>query len=660
MSTFTLKSDFKPAGDQPKAIEALTNGVNKNHHDQVLLGVTGSGKTFTLANIIQNTQLPALVISHNKTLAGQLYQEFRDFFPQNAVSYFVSYYDYYQPEAYVPTTDTYIEKEVDINEEIDKLRLAATTNILTRKDVIVVASVSCIYNLGSPREYGKFVLELATGVNVNKEQVVDRLIDLQYEHSGFDFKRGTFRERDNAIDIYLAYADKALRIVFENQCVNSLTLFNPVSGIDGNEVQHDTFIVFPAKHYMTDTTNQPVLNQIRLDLKKQIKHFNKLNKPLEAYRIEKRVKYDLEMMKEFGYVNGIENYSRYFDGRKKGEPPYTLLDYFIEKFGKKWLLIIDESHMTIPQLHGMYNGDKARKKILIDFGFRLPAALDNRPLSFAEFEKQMPQTLYVSATPSDWEKKKSKKIVEQIIRPTGLVDPDIEIYPSKNQMNRLKKQILKFKRQSKRILITTLTKRTSEDLAEYLSLQPELSDIKISYLHSDIHTLDRSDILDNLRRGQFDVLIGINLLREGLDLPEVALVVILDADKEGFLRSHTSLIQTMGRAARNEAGKVILYADIYTKSIRLAVEEVKRRRAIQLAYNKKNHIIPSSIQKPIRERLTPRIEASPDKPIIDSMTPVEKKKYIKELKKAMLQSAKELDFETAARLRDEITTLETT
>lgn len=670
---FTIKSDYKPTGDQPVAIQKLVEGLDQKQKEQVLLGVTGSGKTFSLANVIEKTNLPTLVISHNKTLAGQLYQEFRDFFPNNAVSYFVSYYDYYQPEAYIPATDTYIEKETEINEEIDKLRLATTANILTRKDVLVVASVSCIYNIGSPREYGKFVLELRTGMPIEREQILVRLSDLQYQRGSYELVRGMFRPRGENIDIGLAYQDEALRIVMEGNTIKKMYYINPVTGdaIPGKEEVKLT-VIYPAKHYMTDPKSyHDVFEKIREDLNIHVKKLISEGKHLEAHRIKQRVQFDLEMIAEVGYVNGIENYSRYFDGRQAGDPPYSLLDYFKETYGDNWLLVIDESHMTVPQLHGMYNGDRARKQTLIDFGFRLPAALDNRPLKFEEFQTIMPQTIYVSATPDEWELERAGQVVEQLIRPTGLIDPTISVRKSKGQIIDLIKEITARVEQKQRVLVTTLTKRTAEDLAKYLDKNnPEL---KVAYLHSDIDTLTRQDILDDLRKGTYDVLVGINLLREGLDLPEVSLVAILDADKEGFLRSRTSLIQTMGRAARHENGQVIMYADVKTRSMKLAIGEVERRRKVQLKYNADHGITPVSIQKPIRDRMVKDTEKNRkyrdwdflDKKKVkmigegkelnvNELTPREKKEYIKQLRSLMHDAARNLDFEEAARIRDKV------
>ena len=664
---FALNSTFKPTGDQPEAIANLITGINHGDKEQVLIGVTGSGKTFTVANVITDLNMPALVISHNKTLAGQLFQEFREFFPQNAVSYFVSYYDYYQPEAYIPQTDTYIEKETDINEEIDKLRLAATTNILTRKDIVVVASVSCIYNIGSPREYGKFVLELMTGMPIEREQIVSRLVDLMYSRAEYDFPRGSFRVRGTTVDVNLAYEDRALRISMNANGVASLNFIDPVSGTEfpDNDEPMKNYVVYPAKHYMADTKNLThTFDQIRRDMLAQVKKFESEGKHLEAHRIKQRVNFDLEMLQEVGYVNGIENYSRYFDGRNPGDPPYTLIDYFREAYGNDWLLIIDESHMTVPQIHGMYNGDKARKQTLINFGFRLPASLDNRPLQFDEFTKLIPQTMYVSATPSSWELERANHVVEQLLRPTGLVDPDVEVRKIEGQIPDLTTEIIERHKNGERTLVTTLTKRTAEDLSNYLNKHNP--DLRVAYLHSDIDTLDRQDILDDLRKGTYHVLVGINLLREGLDLPEVSLVAILDADKEGFLRSGTSLIQTMGRAARHEHGHVIMYADRMTPSMKLAIGEVRRRRAYQTAYNKKHGITPRTIQKPIRKQLIQRdklkenekkrksgslkIGDSPIDP--ESLTPQELKDYIAHVKKQMREAARNLDFERAAELRD--------
>jgi len=690
---FILKSSFQPTGDQPQAIEKLVNGIEKGAKQQVLLGVTGSGKTFTVANVIAKLNRPTLVISHNKTLAAQTYQEFRDFFPNNAVSYFVSYYDYYQPESYMPQTDTYIEKETEINEEIDKLRLSATTNLLTRKDTIVVASVSCIYNIGSPKEYGKFVLELRPGVRLARESILHRLVDLQYVKSTLDFKRGTFRTRGEVIDIFTAYEDTATRIVHTDNTIVSIDKIDPISGKIVENLR--ATVIYPAKHFMTDPSkNRSVFNDIRADLEKRVKELKSLNKNLEAYRLNQKVNYDLEMMAEVGYVNGIENYSRYFDGRKPGDPPYSLLDYFREPYGDEWLLVIDESHMTIPQIRGMYNGDQSRKQTLIDFGFRLPSALDNRPLRFDEFMHRTTSTIYASATPNIWELSLAKEsaqknkitnhtgVVEQLVRPTGIVDPEIEVRPTVNQVLDLAREAIKRKKNGERVLVTALTKRMAEDLSAYMEERkyaklPEFSGIdpkdfpEVHYLHSDVVTLERSDLLDDLRDGTYDVLIGINLLREGLDLPEVSLVAILDADKEGFLRSDTALIQTMGRAARHIKGSVILYADTITNSMKKAIDEITRRREIQREYNRKHHINPQQIEKPIRKKLIEhdreedpifrtleqqkRIQYQKLLAIdLDSLTPQDKIRLVKKMEREMKEAAKELNFELAAELRDKI------
>ncbi len=666
---FKLKSNFQPTGDQPRAIEQLTKSIQKKNDHQVLLGVTGSGKTFTMANVIQNIQKPTLIISHNKTLAAQLYQEFRDFFPENAVSYFVSYYDYYQPEAYVPTTDTYIEKEAEINEEIDKLRLSATTNLLTRKDVIVVASVSCIYNLGSPVEYGKFVLELVAGMKITQRDILVRLSDLQYERNDYDFKRGTYRVRGGSIELLPAYMDTGIRMELGTNTLDSVHEFDPLTG-EIIQVMNK-MVIYPAKHYMTDPKSYDnAFTQIRKDLADHTTNLKAQNKLLEAQRIQQRTTYDLEMIKEVGYVNGIENYSIYFDGRKPGDPPYTLIDYF-QHASKDWLLIVDESHITLPQIRGMYNGDQSRKSTLIDYGFRLPSALDNRPLKYEEFMRKVHQTVYVSATPDDYEVSLAKEggdeaIAEQLIRPTGIVDPEITVKPTVGQIPDLLKEIKKRVDKKQRVLVTTLTKRMSEELSSYL----EENDVKVTYLHSDITTLDRQDVLDRLRLGEVDVLVGINLLREGLDLPEVSLVAILDADKEGFLRSRTSLIQTMGRAARNVDSQVIMYADNMTKSMKAAIEEVERRREIQIAHNKKYKITPINIDKSVRARLIEKQKEDTDEKskmsvdfLIrmgnkDVLLPDEKESLIKKLRKEMKLSAERLDFETATLLRDQIKSIQ--
>ena len=664
---FKLQSKYKPTGDQPHAIKGLTEGIKKNLKNQVLLGVTGSGKTFTMANLIQDLNMPALIISHNKTLAGQLYQEFRDFFPENAVSYFVSYYDYYQPEAYIPSSDTYIEKEADINELIDKLRLQSSANIMTRKDVIVVASVSCIYNIGSPAEYGKFIMELKVGDFVDWKRMSVRLTELLYERSEFDFHRGTFRVRGSHMDIYLPYEDYSVRIVEEYGRIKELYYIDSLTGQRLSPDSKDQIVIYPAKLYLTDPVAlKNAEQQIRDDLKKEHSELKKQGKIVEAERLLRKVNYDLEMLKEVGYVNGVENYSRYFDGRKPGDAPHSLLDYFKVAYGDDFLVFIDESHMTVPQIRGMFNGDHARKKTLIDFGFRLNSAYDNRPLKFDEFYKIPSKFIYVSATPDQWEIDQSQgAVVEQLIRPTGIVDPTIEIRPAISEIPDLIEEIVKRVKKGEKTMVTTLTKKTAEDLTEYLKEK----EVRAAYLHSDIHTLERSDILDNLRKNEFDVLIGVNLLREGLDLPEITLVAILDADKEGFLRSRTSLIQTMGRAARNIDGKVILYADRETKSIKAAVEEITRRRERQTAYNKEHGINAKTIYKPIREKIAEKAEEdmmafdkirkdfdikSLEAIEVESMTPMDKKKMVKKLEGEMKKYAEEMNFEAAIAIRDKI------
>lgn len=667
---FKLQTNYKMIPDQKKAVKALSEGIDRGDKYQTLLGVTGSGKTFTMANVIEKVQRPTLIISHNKTLAAQLYQELRDFFPENAVSYFVSYYDYYQPEAYIPSTDTYIEKDADINETIDKLRLAATANLLTRPDSIVVASVSCIYNIGSPKKYGKFVLEITAGMKIKRQQIIDRIVDLQYERSEFGFDRGTFRVRGDAIDIYPAYMDDAMHIEFDEGKITKIELINPLTGKKSepkNGYTPTNFALYPAKHFMTDPESyDDAFNAMMTDLDIRVKALKKEGKLLEAHRLAQKVTYDIEMIKEVGYVKGIENYSRYFDGRAPGDAPFSLLDYFNEPYGNDWMLMVDESHMTFPQVRGMFNGDLARKQTLIDYGFRLPSALDNRPLKFDEFMRRIPNFIASSATPNDWELSMSEsKKVELLVRPTGIPDPEVEIRPIKNQVSDVIEEIKKTVTKKQRTLVTTMTKKTAEDLSAYLNEQG----LKVQYLHSDVATLDRTDILDDLRAGKYDVLVGINLLREGLDLPEVSLVAILDADKEGFLRSDVTLIQTMGRAARHVEGRVIMYADRITGSMERALSEVKRRRAYQLSYNKKHGIIPKSITKPIREKLIDRTEGEKapwlfgsKEPMfeslphleIDAMTPMEKKRLVKNLTTEMRLAAQDLNFELAAEIRDKI------
>lgn len=648
---FKLISDYHPQGDQPHAINKLVEGIRNGYKYQTLLGVTGSGKTFTMANVIQEVQLPTLVISHNKTLAAQLCSEFRKYFPHNAVEYFVSYYDYYQPEAYIARTDTYIEKDSSINEEIDRLRLSATSSLLERRDVIIVASVSCIYGLGSPEDYQELVLKISRNDIFKRDNILERLINIHYERNDIDFHRGCFRVRGDVIEIFPSYLEYAFRIELWGDEIEALSEIDPLTGKAIK--RRDKLIVYPAKHFVTtkDKLERAILS-IEEELKKRLKYFKKEGKLLEAQRLEQRTKYDLEMLKEVGYCSGIENYSRHISGRKPGEPPATLLDYFPSNF----LLFIDESHVTIPQLRGMFAGDKSRKDSLTEYGFRLPSAYDNRPLYFEEIEKYMEKVVFVSATPAKYELEKSKQIVEQIIRPTGLIDPEIVLKPAKNQIDSLIEEIKKRTEKKERILVTTLTKRMSEDVAEYLD---EIS-IKAKYLHSEIKTLERINILRDLRLGKFNVLVGVNLLREGLDLPEVSLVAILDADKEGFLRSETSLIQTMGRAARNINGTVILYCENITGSIKRAVKETNRRRKIQLEYNHKYHITPQTITKSIEEFAI----VNSEKNLGDfSTVNEENEKYlsqnnlwllIKSLEKEMKQAAKNLDFERAALLRDEI------
>jgi excinuclease ABC subunit B len=666
---FELKSKYKPIIDQEKAVDTLAEGIENGKKYQTLLGVTGSGKTFVMASLIQKVQRPTLIISHNKTLAAQLYQELRDFFPKNAVSYFVSYYDFYQPEAYIPSTDTYIEKDADINETIDKLRLAATANLLTRPDTVVVASVSCIYNIGSPREYGHFVFEFAEGMKIKRQQIIDRIVDLQYERSEFGFNRGTFRVRGDSIDIYPAYLDEALHIELSEYGIKKIERINPITGnkVADSDFYSSSFILYPAKHFMTNPNlYKDAFENIKKDLSIRVKELKNEGKLLEAHRLAQKVAYDLEMIQEVGYVKGIENYSRYFDGRKPGDPPFSLLDYFNEPYKDNWMLIVDESHMTFPQIRGMYNGDLARKQTLIDYGFRLPSALDNRPLKFEEFMRRIPNFVACSATPSEWEISMSQgRTVELLVRPTGIPDPVVEVRPVKNQVADVIEEIKKNVEKKQRALVTTLTKKTAEDLTTYLNEQG----LKVQYLHSDVATLDRTDILDDLRNGRYDVLVGINLLREGLDLPEVSLVAILDADKEGFLRSDVTLIQTMGRAARHVEGRVILYADKVTGSIQRALDEVARRRKYQLEYNRIHNITPKSIEKPIREKLIERepLEKPPwvfgsKEPIyeslphldVDSMTPMEKNRLIKNLTTEMRLAAQDLNFELAAEIRDKI------
>ncbi|MCA9388774.1 excinuclease ABC subunit UvrB [Candidatus Berkelbacteria bacterium] len=639
--SFNLKSDYQPAGDQPKAIDLLVNGIEFGRNQQILLGVTGSGKTFTTANVITRLNLPTLVIAHNKTLAAQLTQEFRTFFPDNAVEYFVSYYDYYQPEAYLAGTDTYIEKEADINDEIDRLRHRATSALLTRKDVIVVASVSAIYGLGSPDEYQKTVLILSQGQEIGREELISSLIDMHYVRSS-SFERGTFNAKGNLIEIVPIGEERLYRIKLNGNSIQSIQVLELVTRSLLEETK--TLTVFPAKHFVTSPEKMnKALKSIKNELDDRLKVLNKAGKNLEADRLERRTKYDLAMMKEVGYTNGIENYSRHLTGRKPGEPPYTLIDYFPEGF----LTVIDESHVTVPQIGGMYAGDRARKDALIDFGFRLPSAYDNRPLKFNEFEAKLGPVIYLSATPGPYEKKHSQQLVEQIIRPTGLIDPQTDIRPIEGQVQDAIKEIEKETDLGHRVLVTTLTKKMAEDLAEHLQKEG----VKSTYLHSEVDTIERIRTLDNLRLGKTEVLVGVNLLREGLDLPEVSMVLILDADKEGFLRSETSLVQTIGRAARNVRGRVILYADQVTGSMHRALAETDRRRKIQLDYNQKHNITPQTIKKEI-ESIIPQEEQLAEeweKAIDINKLP----NLIKDREKEMKRLAKELRFEEAALARDE-------
>ncbi|MFA5351486.1 MAG: excinuclease ABC subunit UvrB, partial [Candidatus Omnitrophota bacterium] len=601
MSGFKLVAKFDPCGDQPEAINALTKDILSGRQYNTLLGVTGSGKTFTLANTIAKVNLPTLVISHNKTLAAQLYSEFKEFFPHNAVEYFVSYYDYYQPEAYIPSTDTYIEKDSAINDRLDRLRLSATTSLMSRNDVIIVASVSCIYNLGDPQSYNNMLVLLEVGKEISRDELITKFIQVQYERNDYEFVRGKLRVRGDTLEIFPSYQEKAVRLELNGDKIEKISEFNPVSGeiID----QLEKIAIYPAKHFIIsqDKINTS-LNSIKEELEEQLKILRFQNKLLEAQRLESRTRYDLEMLKEIGYCHGIENYSRHLSARPDGSRPYALIDYFPDKF----LTVIDESHVTIPQIRGMYEGDKARKEVLVKYGFRLPSCLDNRPLKFEEFNKLIKQVVFVSATPNEYEIKKSEnKLVQQIIRPTGLIDPEIVIRPSENQMDDLIKEVKERAKFNERVLVTTLTKRTAEDLTAYL----EEKGLKVKYLHSEIQTIERSTILRDLRKKKFDCLVGINLLREGLDLPEVSLVAILDADKEGFLRSATSLIQVSGRAARNINGKVIMYADTITGSMKKAIDESNRRRKIQLEFNKSNNINPRSIEKAIKEGIEDLAEA---------------------------------------------------
>lgn len=648
---FELCSSYKPTGDQPEAIAELTAGIEAGEHAQILLGATGTGKTFTISNVIANVNKPTLVLAHNKTLAGQLYGEFKEFFPNNAVEYFVSYYDYYQPEAYVPSSDTYIEKDSSINDEIDKLRHAATSALLERNDVIVVASVSCIFGLGDPSEYQQQALSLHVDQEYGRDRLLRELVEIQFERNDIDFQRGRFRVRGDVVDIFPASSDSsALRIEFFGDDVDRICEFNPLTG----EIVTDTdkVTIFPATHFLTnDDRMKQALEGIEKELKERLEELRAQSKLLEAQRLEQRTTYDIEMMREMGYCSGIENYSKYMDNRQMNRP-FTLLDFFPKDF----LLVVDESHVTMPQVRGMYNGDQARKQMLVDYGFRLKSALDNRPLKLEEFEKLTNQIIYMSATPGDYEKKQTDHVVQQIIRPTGLLDPEIEVRPIMGQMDDLVGEINKRTEKNERVFVTTLTKKMAEDLTDYLK---ELG-IKVKYLHSDIKTLERTRIVRDLRLGKFDVLVGINLLREGIDVPEVSLVAILDADKEGFLRNERSLIQTIGRAARNANGHVIMYADEVTESMKAAIDETKRRREIQMKYNQERGIVPQTIKKEIRaaisygDKVSKKSKKKTEDFDFNDLSQKDQQEMISGLEEQMREAAKKLDFEEAARLRDTV------
>jgi excinuclease ABC subunit B len=660
---YQITSKYKPTGDQPQAIRELSEGIQRGDRFQTLMGVTGSGKTFTIANMIQQVERPILVLSHNKTLAAQLYGEFKEFFPDNAVEYFVSYYDYYQPEAYIPVTDTYIEKDLSINEEIEKLRLSATSSLLSgRRDVIVVSSVSCLYGIGNPDDFHANTITVETGQNIGRNEFLRRLVDSLYSRSELEFKQGQFRVNGDTVDVFLAYGDHAYRILFWGDEVDEIESFDPYNNTTLE--QHERAVIYPANIFVTTKDRmQHAIRQIQLDLNDQIQYFLDEGKELEAKRIKQRVEYDLEMIKELGYCPGIENYSRYFDGRAPGSRPFCLLDYFPDDF----ITVVDESHVTIPQIHAMYGGDHSRKKNLVEYGFRLPAAVDNRPLKFEEFENLVNQVVFVSATPASYELEKSGGVfVEQVIRPTGLLDPEIEVRPTLNQIDDLMEETRQRAEKNQRVLVTTLTKRMAEELTKYLTR----FSIKCRYIHSDIDTLERVEIMDGLRSGKFDVLVGVNLLREGLDLPEVSLVAILDADKEGFLRSTVSLTQTAGRAARHLEGKVIMYADRVTRSMQQTIDETNRRREKQLAYNEKHNITPRQIEKASRSVMADyrekigqvqptaytepqEVDAAAD-PVVQYMSRDALEKAIEKNKKAMEKAASELNFKEAARLRDEM------
>ena len=655
MDKFILHSEYAPTGDQPQAIEQLVKGFKEGNQFQTLLGVTGSGKTFTMANVIQKLNKPTLVIAHNKTLAAQLYSEFKEFFPENAGEYFVSYYDYYQPEAYVPSTDTYIEKDSSINDEIDKLRHSATAALSERSDVIIIASVSCIYGLGSPIDYKKMVISLRPGMERERDDVIHKLIEIQYTRNDMDFKRGSFRVRGDVLEVYPAYSEgTAYRIEFFGDEVDRISEIDPLTGEARSRLEH--IAIFPASHYVVPRDKMlKATETIAKELEEQVAYFRSEDKLLEAQRISERTNFDIEMMRETGFCSGIENYSRHLTGQEPGQPPCTLFDYFPDDF----LIIIDESHMTVPQIRGMYAGDRSRKTTLVEYGFRLPSALDNRPLNFGEFEERIDQLLFVSATPGPYEADHELLRAEQIIRPTGLLDPRVEVRPVNGQIDDLISEVNQVVEKKQKVLVTTLTKRMAEDLTDYMR---EVG-IRVKYLHSDIDTLERSEIIRDMRLDLFDVLVGINLLREGLDIPEIGLVAILDADKEGFLRSETSLIQTIGRAARNADGYVIMYADTITDSMRVAIDETERRRKIQQAYNDEHGITPTSIKKAVRDLI--RISRTEEKPVRgmklqkepESMSEKELLKLIEEIQKKMQRAAAELDFEQAAELRDQMLSL---
>ena len=647
---FELVSKYRPQGDQPKAIQQLVKGIREGKKHQTLLGATGTGKTFTISNVIKEVNKPTLVIAHNKTLAGQLYNEFKEFFPNNAVEYFVSYYDYYQPEAYVPQTDTYIEKDASINDEIDKLRHSATSALFERRDVIIIASVSCIYGLGSPEEYRNLVVSLRVGMEMERDQLLRRLVDIQYERNDVNFQRGTFRVRGDVVEIFPASRDEhCIRVEFFGDEIDRIREVNALTGEILGEREHAA--IFPASHFVTREEKMKIaIHNIEIELEERLKELRDQGKLLEAQRLEQRTRYDLEMMREMGFCSGIENYSRHLTLRPPGSTPYTLLDYFPDDF----LIVVDESHVTLPQIRGMYNGDRARKEVLVEHGFRLPSALDNRPLTFEEFEKHINQIIYVSATPGPYELEHCPQVVEQIIRPTGLLDPTIDVRPIEGQIDDLIAEIQERTKKNERVLVTTLTKKMAEDLTDYLK---EIG-IKVKYLHSEVKTLDRIEIIRDLRLGKFDVLVGINLLREGLDIPEVSLVAILDADKEGFLRSERSLIQTIGRAARNANGHVIMYADQMTDSMKQAITETKRRRSIQEAYNRKHGITPKTIQKGIRDVIRATYAAEEQETYEAAskkkLSAEERNRLIASLETEMKEAAKALDFERAAQLRDAI------